>query len=682
MSNDLELHCQDYQPIQKLGQNNLGGRVTYLAENRQTQEKVVIKQFQFATGGSTWAEYDSYQQEIKVLTSLNHPGIPRYLDSFQTPNGFCMIQEYINASSADTRRRWTPEQIKSVALSALEILVYLQSLYPSIIHRDIKPENILIDNNLKVYLVDFGFARLGGGDIAASSVVKGTMGFMPPEQLFNRRLTNASDLYALGMTLICLLTGINSGDIGNLIDEEYQIHFRHLIPPQERGWINWLEKMTEPKVQNRFDNAAQALEVLKNLNVSRLPRVRLQRKKVIKFKAEQWGEQLSQIIEITNPVPDTILSGQWSVNPHPSDPPHTPYEHPYISFSPQKFYSNKVNCSITIDTSKLLVEKSYNRKVVLTTNSNPESYLIKVQIQTAPVKQFKHYLLSLSVVRVMVILGFIYFGFHVSTIVKNIFASTMVSNDVSLFAVFTSFVFLLFWGFFHNEKIIVKNQRNSNVYTKIMEKINLLLSGLLGGLIGYGFLFLVLKILGFDSSAMYARLGLIFGILIANRITFSLQIPAKFSLGFLGLIILVYVFSLMLAPAGIASLSLLFSIISIPIIWLIISAFVRTFSVIINTAIAFMFAFQNTHNLKSQNPPIIIAINSLLFSISLGAVLRLSQYILQHFSSIGTLETIGLLTMVVISLCATLIPLLNSIVFQPLQTIKKYRNLEATLIKP
>ena len=51
--------------------------------------------------------------------------------------------------------------------------------------------------------MDFGFARIGDGEVGVSSVVKGTLGFMPPEQIFNRQLTEASDLYGLGMTLIC-----------------------------------------------------------------------------------------------------------------------------------------------------------------------------------------------------------------------------------------------------------------------------------------------------------------------------------------------------------------------------------------------------------------------------------------------------------------------------------------------
>ncbi len=336
MNNYPNFSSQDYQIIRELGHNNIGGRVTYLAENIKTQKKVVIKQFQFAKLGATWAEYDAYSQEIAVLKSLNHPGIPKYLDSFQTADGFCMIQEYIDAESAVIYRQWQPQEIKQIAISVLEILVYLQSRRKPVIHRDIKPENILIYEELNVYLVDFGFARMGGGEIAASSVVKGTMGFMSPEQMFNRSLTKASDLYSLSATLICLLTGIKSGDIGNLIDADYRIIFRHLIPPLERGWINWLEKITEPKYTDRYENAKKALAALQPLAVNRLPKLRISYIN-LEFASEKWGEKLTGIIGISNPIPETILSGRWEVAPHVNDPPHTPYDHSWISFSSHKF---------------------------------------------------------------------------------------------------------------------------------------------------------------------------------------------------------------------------------------------------------------------------------------------------------------------------------------------------------
>ena len=80
-----------------------------------------------------------------------------------------------------------------------------------------------------------------------SSVVAGTPGLMPPEELFNRPLTTASDLYSLGGTAIALLTNTPTVKISNLIDESYKFNFSHLVtginPDLLTGYIQWLHPM-------------------------------------------------------------------------------------------------------------------------------------------------------------------------------------------------------------------------------------------------------------------------------------------------------------------------------------------------------------------------------------------------------------------------------------------------------
>lgn len=269
MSNFPDFSEFGYQVIQELGQNRAGGRVTYLASNTKTQQLVVIKQFQFATVGANWSDYDAYQREIQILQRLNHSSIPHYIDSFETKTGFCLVQDYKEAPSLAQLHHWTLEEIKQIAVAVLEVLVYLQSAYPPIIHRDIKPDNILVNRQgkLNVYLVDFGFAHIGDKDVAISSVVKGTLGFMPPEQLYNRQLTEASDLYSLGLTLICLLTQTKSTQIGNLIDEANRINVKQLVPSLSPQFADWLQKMTEPNLKNRFQNAEAALKALEPIDM-------------------------------------------------------------------------------------------------------------------------------------------------------------------------------------------------------------------------------------------------------------------------------------------------------------------------------------------------------------------------------------------------------------------------------
>src|SRR5919199_1640650 len=258
-----------YKVVRELGCNQEGGRITYLATDISLEppQQVVIKEFRFAASGANWSGFKTYEREIAILQHLEHPRIPRYLDSYETETGFCLVQEYKKALSLVVQRSFEPEDIKKIAVSVLEILVYLQKRTPPVIHRDIKPENILVDEQLNAYLVDFGFARIRGGELAVSSVAAGTPGFMPPEEQFGRSLTEASDLYSLGATLICLLTGTRSVDVGTLIDDDYRFDFKSLVPQLSPSFISWLEKMVAPNVKQRYANAADALEALKPISV-------------------------------------------------------------------------------------------------------------------------------------------------------------------------------------------------------------------------------------------------------------------------------------------------------------------------------------------------------------------------------------------------------------------------------
>ncbi|PZD74593.1 Serine/threonine-protein kinase B [Acaryochloris thomasi RCC1774] len=253
---------QGYRVEKMLGRNKQGGRVTYLATALSPAQPVVIKQFQFAQTGAQWSDYDAHQRELGMLQQLSHPSIPAYLDAFETKAGFCLVQEYKDAPSLAEPRSFTEAEVKEVAIATLKVLIYLQQQTPPIIHRDLKPENILVDQNLQVYLVDFGLARLEGDDLAASSIVKGTLGFMPPEQLFNRPLTPASDLYGLGATLTCLLSRTPSAAIGQLMDETGRIKYKPLLPHLESGFSRWLGKMVAPKLEDRYASAAEALDAL------------------------------------------------------------------------------------------------------------------------------------------------------------------------------------------------------------------------------------------------------------------------------------------------------------------------------------------------------------------------------------------------------------------------------------
>ena len=654
-----------YQIERELGYNSLGGRVTYLATKINTKNSVVIKQFQFAQLDSSWTEYEAYEQEIKVLQSLNHPGIPRYLDSFQTDSGFCMVQEYKNAESAGNRS-FAPPDIKQIAIATLEILVYLQSQKPPIIHRDIKPENLLIDAELNVYLVDFGFARLGGGNIAASSVVKGTMGFMPPEQMFNRQLTEASDLYGLGATLICLLTGTKSVDVGNLIDDNYSIHFRHLVPPLQQGWMNWLETMVAPRIQDRYKTAADALTALMSLDASSLPKVRLERDRLNSI-ATDYREILTQSLAISNPIPDTILCGRWEVAPHPSDPPHTPYDHPWISFEPQNFESNEVDCKIIIDTGKLLADTTYNRQLILHANSEPDTYTIELQVTTSPLPIPKKNTF-LSKGRLNFMCCFVVAGFLLNLIA---YLNLTDYNYLTTSGIFSSALY----GFALGEITITAklNPLNSNWF-----------GSLYGWLIGLILYIVTVVILVFfnliigDANTIHQLFSAFVVIMIAPILTLlghlleKMNRPVSILLRFLLLLsaLSCVSFSFMELIWGESGLKILGFILIAPI-------FYTTANSMVYNLISEL-TIQKFIKVDAVN----IAFLTAGFCTSLGVVLRVLDNFFTQIEWVEPMEMWAVGGVTIAFLSVTAIPLLELIVFRPKRILANYRKSEPNLIKP
>ncbi|MEG4287235.1 serine/threonine-protein kinase [Microcoleus sp. A006_D1] len=657
MNDFPDFSTHGYQVTRELGYNSLGGRVTYLATKINTTNSVVIKQFQFAQLGASWTEYDAYEQEIKVLESLDFPGIPRYLDAFGTDSGFCMVQEYKNAESA-IARTFSPPDIKQIAIATLEILAYLQSQKPPVIHRDIKPENLLIDDNLNVYLVDFGFARLGGGNIAASSVVKGTMGFMPPEQMFNRQLTTASDLYGLGATLICLLTGTKSVDVGNLIDDNYSIHFRHLVPPLQQGWMNWLDRMVAPRLQDRYQSAAESWAVLKSLDVSRLPKVRSNRD-MLEFTATEYGKTITQTIEISNPIPDTMLAGRWEVAPHPSDPPHTPYDHPWILFEPQKFESNKVACKIIVDTKQLLASQAYERYIILHTNSEPDSYKLKIKVTTASLP-IPESITLLSKGSLIFMCCFVLFGFLFNMGDNYDFAFGLIASLVYGFAV-------------AEITLLAESHGKEKTWA----------GGLLGSLIGLTLYFFVvsgfIEVIGNFPKSNNTILSIAASI-------WMVIVPIFFSLcgAALG--------SMMNRAVAIALAIVQFVLIALLILGAMIEGeglLQAFFILLINLCCMIVYTiFHNPIGQQTTLRRIINIHNDKIaffragFCTSLVVAFRLFLNVVAQREWVEPMEIVAVGGATIASLAATAIPLLEMIVFKPNRIVANYRKLQASLIKP
>ncbi|MDB9375090.1 serine/threonine protein kinase [Nodularia sphaerocarpa] len=257
-----------YEVIRELGRNQVEGRITYLAQVCKSHQQVVIKEFNCASTTADWSGLRTYEREIEILQQLDHPRIPRYINSFEMPEHFYLVEEYKNAPSLGLGGSFKPEEIKQIAISILEILVYLQQRADPIIHRDIKPENILVDEHLNAYLVDFDLARLEKVKMALSSFVSGTPGFIPPEEQLGHPLTQASDLYSLGVTLICLLTDTRSVDICQVMNCKYGLNFLKLVPQLNPRFKLWLMKLVKCQGKYRYANAFLALKALGSIQVT------------------------------------------------------------------------------------------------------------------------------------------------------------------------------------------------------------------------------------------------------------------------------------------------------------------------------------------------------------------------------------------------------------------------------
>ncbi|MGB5962060.1 MAG: serine/threonine-protein kinase [Coleofasciculaceae cyanobacterium] len=256
-----------YQIEELLSQK--AGRRTFLAKDRQAQVPVIIKLLRFGDGFE-WDDFKLFEREAATLKNLDHPRIPKYLDYFEVDavdtRGFALVQSYIEAPSLATLtargRKFSEAEIIELADLLLDLLSYLHQQHPPLIHRDIKPSNILLGNRSgnsigDVYLVDFGSVQTVAKKEEGTITIVGSYGYIPLEQ-FGGQTTTASDLYSLGMTLIYLLTGTHPAELPQV---DGRVKFNAEI---SKRFERWLQKMTYPHLDKRFDSAKVAQLALKS----------------------------------------------------------------------------------------------------------------------------------------------------------------------------------------------------------------------------------------------------------------------------------------------------------------------------------------------------------------------------------------------------------------------------------
>ncbi|MEP6762882.1 MAG: serine/threonine-protein kinase [Gemmatimonadaceae bacterium] len=199
---------------------------------------------------------DLFAREARVLAGIDHPLIPRLHHFFVHDDEFHLVEDYVAGEAWDLviKRRGpiTEREACNVALDVLDALIYLHTRDPIIIHRDIKPSNLIrraADG--RTMLIDFGGVREVLDD--ESGTVIGTPAFAPPEQEKGKPIAT-SDLYALGATLLQLVTGKPPHAWHDLITGEIRLAGR--IPGTEAFGAAIARLFA--LVENRYSSASEA----------------------------------------------------------------------------------------------------------------------------------------------------------------------------------------------------------------------------------------------------------------------------------------------------------------------------------------------------------------------------------------------------------------------------------------
>lgn len=274
-----------------------GFGITFLAQNIYLpgHPPCVIKQFAPRCTDPELIEIARKQFELEALSLSrlgSHAQIPALLDYFSVGTNCYLVEEYIPgivlSQLVTADRQFTEVEIEKFLIQMLSGLEYIHSHH--LIHRDIKPQNIILcQTDLRFVLVDFGAVKdlspATTGKQSEDSRAIGTPGFAPPEQLANRAVY-ASDIYALGMTCIYLLTGKEPEEIPTdprtcelLWTEDVEISV---------DLIEIIDKMTQIPLVDRYQSATQVLTALENRSIRAKLRAYLDQKHAV-AKSEHSG---------------------------------------------------------------------------------------------------------------------------------------------------------------------------------------------------------------------------------------------------------------------------------------------------------------------------------------------------------------------------------------------------------
>ena len=262
-----------YRALRALGRGGFGATFLARDESLPGHPPCVIKQLRPSAEAPQILEMarELFQREAKILGKIgNHPQLPRLLDYFETNKEFFLVQEFINGKTLQQEVKrggpFSEAGVKQFLSEALPLVKYVHA--SKVIHRDIKPANLIRrDEDKKLVLIDFGAVKdkvnasqaENSEQTALTAYAVGTPGYAPPEQMAMRPVY-ASDLYAVGVTCVYLLTAKSPKDL-DYDPNTGEMLWRNLVQVTDH-FAGVLHKMLEISVRHRYQDVDAVLRDL------------------------------------------------------------------------------------------------------------------------------------------------------------------------------------------------------------------------------------------------------------------------------------------------------------------------------------------------------------------------------------------------------------------------------------